>query len=43
MTLVLVTGMSGTGKSAALVELARRGYRVVGEVADELEEIASAT
>jgi dephospho-CoA kinase len=26
---VLVTGMSGTGKSAALVELARRGYRVV--------------
>lgn len=29
MTVVLVTGMSGTGKSAALVELARRGYRVV--------------
>jgi dephospho-CoA kinase len=26
---VLVTGMSGTGKSAALVELARRGYHVV--------------
>jgi dephospho-CoA kinase len=26
---VLVTGMSGTGKSTALVELARRGYRVV--------------
>ena len=26
---VLVTGMSGTGKSAALVELARRGHRVV--------------
>jgi hypothetical protein len=25
----LVTGMSGTGKSAALAELARRGYRVV--------------
>jgi dephospho-CoA kinase len=26
---VLVTGMSGTGKSAALTELARRGHRVV--------------
>lgn len=26
---VLVTGMSGAGKSAALVELARRGHRVV--------------
>jgi dephospho-CoA kinase len=26
---VLVTGMSGTGKSAALAELARRGHRVV--------------
>jgi RNase adaptor protein for sRNA GlmZ degradation len=26
---VLITGMSGTGKSAALVELGRRGYRVV--------------
>jgi shikimate kinase len=25
----LVTGMSGTGKSAALAELGRRGYRVV--------------
>jgi dephospho-CoA kinase len=29
MAVVLVTGMSGTGKSTALVELARRGYRVV--------------
>lgn len=29
MSKVLVTGMSGTGKSAALVELGRRGYRVV--------------
>ena len=29
MTVVLVTGMSGTGKSAALTELSRRGYRVV--------------
>lgn len=26
---VLITGMSGTGKSSALAELARRGYRVV--------------
>jgi AAA domain len=26
---VLVTGISGTGKSSALAELARRGYRVV--------------
>jgi AAA domain len=26
---VLVTGMSGTGKSAALAELAKRGYEVV--------------
>jgi shikimate kinase len=29
MSEVLVTGMSGTGKSSALAELARRGYRVV--------------
>jgi broad-specificity NMP kinase len=29
MRRVLVTGMSGTGKSAALAELARRGYQVV--------------
>jgi hypothetical protein len=29
MSRVLVTGMSGTGKSAALTELGRRGYRVV--------------
>lgn len=29
MTVVLVTGMSGTGKSAALDGLAERGYRVV--------------
>ena len=27
--MVLITGMSGTGKSAALAELARRGHRVV--------------
>jgi len=29
MAKILVTGMSGTGKSSALAELARRGYRVV--------------
>jgi adenylate kinase family enzyme len=29
MAAVLVTGMSGTGKSTALAELARRGHRVV--------------
>lgn len=28
-SVVLVTGMSGTGKSTALAELARRGHRVV--------------
>lgn len=29
MAVVLVTGMSGVGKSTALIELARRGRRVV--------------
>ena len=29
MTRVLITGMSGTGKSAVLVELGRRGHRIV--------------
>jgi hypothetical protein len=29
VAVVLVTGMSGTGKSTALVELARRGHRVL--------------
>jgi broad-specificity NMP kinase len=29
MTRVLVTGMSGTGKSSVLIELGRRGHRVV--------------
>jgi dephospho-CoA kinase len=29
VTVVLVTGMSGTGKSSALAELAHRGHRVV--------------
>ena len=29
MTVIFVTGMSGTGKSTALAELARRGHRAV--------------
>jgi dephospho-CoA kinase len=29
MTAILITGMSGTGKSTVLAELARRGHRVV--------------
>jgi shikimate kinase len=29
MSRILVTGLSGTGKSSALAELGRRGYRVV--------------
>jgi dephospho-CoA kinase len=29
LTKVLLTGMSGTGKSTVLRELARRGHRVV--------------
>jgi dephospho-CoA kinase len=48
VSVVLVTGMSGTGKSAALAELARRGHHVVDtdygdwieHVADALERIA---
>lgn len=48
-SVVLVTGMSGTGKSAVLDELARRGHRVVdtddpgwifeGDTADGLEPL----
>jgi predicted ATPase len=29
MSRILVTGMSGTGKSSALEELGRRGFRVI--------------
>ena len=29
MTRILITGISGTGKSSALAELARLGYRTV--------------
>lgn len=38
MLRVLVTGMSGTGKSAALVELGRRGFRVVDTDSTEWSE-----
>ena len=42
MAVVLVTGMSGTGKSAVLAELARRGHRVVETDRDDwCEEVAS--
>ena len=42
MAVVLVTGMSGTGKSAALAELARRGHRVVDtDCGDYSEEVSS--
>jgi dephospho-CoA kinase len=40
---VLVTGMSGTGKSSALVELERRGYRVVDSDSPEWSEWAPGT
>ena len=35
---VLITGMSGTGKSSALAELERRGYRVVDTDSREWSE-----
>src|SRR5437763_870555 len=40
---VLVTGMSGTGKSSALAELERRGHRVVDTESPEWSEWAPAT
>ena len=40
VAVVLVTGMSGTGKSAALAELARRGHRVVDTDYDAYSEEA---
>jgi dephospho-CoA kinase len=40
---VLVTGMSGTGKSTALAELDKRGYRVVDTDSREWSEWAPAT
>ena len=40
VTAVLVTGMSATGKSSVLAELARRGYRVVDtDYGDWIEEV----
>jgi dephospho-CoA kinase len=40
---VLVTGMSGTGKSAVLAELARRGHRVVDtDYGDWVEDVRTA-
>ncbi len=35
---ILVTGMSGTGKSSALVELGRRGLRIVDTDSTEWSE-----
>ena len=41
MAVILITGMSGTGKSAALAELARRGHRVVDtDYGDWIEDVA---
>jgi dephospho-CoA kinase len=40
VAVVLITGMSGTGKSAALAELARRGHRVVDtDYGDWIEDV----
>jgi len=42
VAVVLITGMSGTGKSAALAELARRGHRVVDtDYGEWIEEVPS--
>jgi dephospho-CoA kinase len=35
MSKILITGMSGTGKSSVLLELAKRGYQVVDTDSDE--------
>jgi adenylate kinase family enzyme len=43
VTAVLVTGMSGTGKSTVLAELARRGHRVVDtDYGDWVEDVRTA-
>jgi broad-specificity NMP kinase len=43
MGIVLVTGMSGTGKSTALAELSRRGHRVVDtDHGDWIEDVPMA-
>ncbi|MFB9305467.1 AAA family ATPase [Kibdelosporangium philippinense] len=38
MRKALITGMSGTGKSAVLLELAKRGHRVIDTDTDEWSE-----
>jgi dephospho-CoA kinase len=38
MSKILVTGMSGTGKSSVLLELAKRGHKVVDTDSDEWSE-----
>ena len=43
MTNILITGMSGTGKSSALAELARRGHRTVDTDSDEWCEWVTTT
>ena len=43
MTAILVTGMSGTGKSTVLAELERRGHRVVDtDYGDWIEDVPHA-
>ena len=41
MKRILITGMSGTGKSAVIAELAARGYRAVDADNDGLSEMVS--
>lgn len=43
MTNILITGMSGSGKSSALAELARRGHRTVDTDSGEWCEWVTAT
>jgi dephospho-CoA kinase len=38
MSKILVTGMSGTGKSSVLLELAKRGHKIVDTDSDEWSE-----
>jgi dephospho-CoA kinase len=38
MKRVLITGMSGTGKSTVILELAARGYKAVDLDSDEFSE-----
>lgn len=41
MTRVLITGMSGTGKSTVIAELAARGYHVVDADEEGCSEIVA--